>query len=177
MLTSPSSATCSMRAGRISSSPDAEPRRSPTSARTRELATQVGDNFRLGRALLNLSAALGVTDPAAAAEAARTAAGHLRRAGARDYLATAVLNLHRALIELGDWDAAETELSQAMDSDGLADIEYLACHRGWLAALRGDAATAGTILAGLQDMRASEAPQDQTTLGLPRPSPPPPAAS
>jgi class 3 adenylate cyclase/predicted ATPase len=130
------------------------------------LATQVGDSFRLGRALLNLSAALGVTDPAAAVEAARTAAGHLRRAGARDYLATAILNLHGALIELGDWDAAETELSQAVDADGLADIEYLACYRGWLAAMRGDAATAGTILAGLQDMRASEAPQDQTTLAL-----------
>ena len=130
------------------------------------LATQVGDSFRLGRALLNLSAALGATEPAAAVEAAQTAAGHLRRAGARDYLATAVLNLTGALIELGDWDAAEMELTQAMESDGLADIEYLPCQRGWLAALRGDAATAGTVLAGLGDLRASESPQDRSTLGL-----------
>ena len=36
---------------------------------------------------------------------------------------------------LGDWDAAEEELTQAVDSDGLADIEYLTCERGWLAAL------------------------------------------
>ena len=43
---------------------------------------------------------------------------------------------------LGDWDAAEEELTRAVDSDGLADIEILTCYRGWLAALRGDAATA-----------------------------------
>ena len=70
---------------------------------------------RLGRALLNLSDALAVTDPAAAAEAARTAAGHLRRAGARDYLAVAIMNLAQALLMLGDWDAAEAELTQAVD--------------------------------------------------------------
>lgn len=43
------------------------------------LATQMGDIAQLGRALVNLSDALAVTDPQAAAEAARTAAGHLRR--------------------------------------------------------------------------------------------------
>ena len=62
---------------------------------------------------------------------------------------------------LGDWDTAEQELTQAADSDGLADHEFLACHRGWLAALRGDAATAETMLAALQDLRASEDPQDK----------------
>ena len=36
----------------------------------------------------------------------------------------------------------------------------------WLAALRGDAAAADEILASLRDLRASEAPQDHTTLGL-----------
>jgi tetratricopeptide (TPR) repeat protein len=133
---------------------------------TARLATQAGDTFRLGRALLNLSVGLAATDSVAAAEAARTAIGHLRRTGARDYLATAVMNLADTLIDLGDWDAAERELIQAMDSDGLADIEYLACCRGWHAALRGDIATAETILAGVRDLRASEAPQDQTTLGL-----------
>jgi class 3 adenylate cyclase/predicted ATPase len=133
---------------------------------TARLATQIGDNFRLGRALLNLSAIQEVTDAAASAVAARTAAEHLRRAGARDYLATAILNLSGSLIDLGDWDAAETELTQGVDSDGLADIEYLICQRGWLAALRGDTATADAVLAGLRDLRTSEAPQDQTTLGL-----------
>ena len=130
------------------------------------LATQASDTFRQGRALLNLSAFAEAVDPAAGAEAARAAAGHLRRTGNREYLATAVLNLVDCLIDLGDWDEAETELTQALDSDGLADIEYLASRPGWLAALRGDTATAGMVLAGLRDLSTSEAPQDRTTLGL-----------
>ena len=80
------------------------------------LATQADDNMMVGRALLNLSDALANTDPAAAAEAARTAAGHLRRAGIRDYLAVAIHNLVQVLLMLGEWDAAEAELTQA---DGL----------------------------------------------------------
>jgi hypothetical protein len=71
-----------------------------------------------------------------------------------------------ALITIGDWDAAEAELTQAIDSEGLADDERLAPVQGWLAALRGDAATAETVLAGLPDLRASEQPQDQAALGL-----------
>jgi class 3 adenylate cyclase/predicted ATPase len=125
------------------------------------LADQAGDNFRLGRVLLNLTNPLVVTDPAAAAEAARAAAGHLRGAGDPDFLAFAITNLVQALVMLGDWDTAEEELIQAADSDRLADHEFLACHRGWLAAMRGDAATAETILAALQDLRASEDPQDK----------------
>jgi class 3 adenylate cyclase/predicted ATPase len=130
------------------------------------LAAQAGDNFRLGRALLNLSAALSTSDAAAAAEAARTAAGHLRRAGVRDYLAYAIANLAEGLIMLGDWDAAEEELAQAIDSDGLGDIGILACKKGWLAALRGDAASAETMLAALGDMRASEDSQAKAAISL-----------
>jgi class 3 adenylate cyclase/predicted ATPase len=133
---------------------------------TARLAEQVGDNFRLGRALLNLSAFLGITDPPAAVDAGRSAAGHLRRAGARDFLATAVLNIADALIQLGDWDAAEAELTQAVENDGLADIEYLFCVRAWLSALRGEAEAAEALLAGLRELHSSEAPQDQATLGL-----------
>jgi predicted ATPase/class 3 adenylate cyclase len=125
------------------------------------LATQVGDNIAVGVAQLNLAWALTYTDPAAGADAARTAAMHLRRAGARDFLAHAIANLAQALLELGDWDAAEQEFAQAADSDDLADHEYLVCHRARLAALRGDAITAGTILTGLSDLRASEDPQDK----------------
>jgi tetratricopeptide (TPR) repeat protein len=130
------------------------------------LATQAGDNFSLGRALCNLSDPLAVTDPAAAAEAARAAAGHLRRIGARDYLAFAVGNLAQALVTLGDWDAAQAELTQAAEADGLAGNAHLACERGWLAALRGDTATAETMLAGLADLRASEDPQEKTEVGI-----------
>jgi class 3 adenylate cyclase len=61
-------------------------------------------------ALLNLSAALIDTDPAAGAQAAGTAAGHLRRAGARDMLGWAVANLAAALQRLGDWDVPRPNL-------------------------------------------------------------------
>jgi len=130
------------------------------------LADQASDSPALGRALNNLATAQSAADPAAAAETARAAAGHLRRAGARDSLAFAITNLAEALLILGDWDAAETELTHAADADGLADNEFLACCRGWLAALRGDTAIAETILAGLPDLRASEDPQDKAAISL-----------
>jgi len=144
-------------------------RRSQAIAYFREsarLAAQADDNFSLGTALLNLSDVLAVTDPAAAAEAARTAVGHLRRVGLRIHLAYAVTNLAEALIQLGDWDAAEAEFTRAVSSYGLADLEQLTCQRGWLAALRGDAETAEAILAALTDMRASEDPQDRGAVSL-----------
>ena len=130
------------------------------------LAAQAGDHLRGGRALGNLAEALAVTDPAAAAEAARTAAGHLRRVGERYNLAVAITNLAQALLLTGDWDAAEAELAQAVDSDGLADIELVPCYRGWLAALRGDADTAQALLATLPNLRASDDPQDKTTISV-----------
>jgi class 3 adenylate cyclase/predicted ATPase len=130
------------------------------------LATQAADNVRLGRALLNLADDLTVTDAAAAAEAARTAAGHLRRAGNRQMLTVAITNLAQALLMAGDWDTAETELAQAAESDGLADMEDLACYRGWLAALRGDAATAQATLATLPNLRASDDPQDKSLIDV-----------
>ena len=126
------------------------------------LAAQADDTVTLGTALLNLSDVLAETDPAAAAEAARTAVGHLRRVGMRLHLTVAVTNLAEALVQLGDWDAAEAKFVQAVSSYGLADMEPLTCQRGWLAALRGDAASAETILAELSDLRATEDPQDQS---------------
>ena len=130
-------------------------------AQAARLAEQAGDNTSLGRVLLNLSETLGATDPEAAAEAARTAIAHLRQTGIRYYLASAIGNLVQALLQLGDWDAADDILTRAVDADGLGDDEYHTCYRGWLAALRGDAATAQTRLAVLPDLRASEDPQDK----------------
>ena len=130
------------------------------------LATQAGDTLILGRALSNLSHALGSVDPAAAAEAARTAAGHVRRAGARDYLALTIFNLSQGLMMLGDWDAAEAELTQAADADGLAGNEIIVSHQAWLAAMRGDADRAQTMLATLPDMRASQEPQAQAQVSV-----------
>jgi tetratricopeptide (TPR) repeat protein len=131
-----------------------------------QLATQAGDNALLGRVLLNMSELLAGTDPAAAAEAGRTAAAHLRRAGARAMLAAATANLIQALLLLGDWDVADDVLGQAVESDGLGDIELLVSYRGWLAALRGDAGTAETVLAGLTELRASDDVQDKSVVTI-----------
>lgn len=83
------------------------------------LAEEAGDNLGLGVVLVNLSDVLMISDPAAAAGTARTAAGHLRQAGARPGLATAIMNLAQALVMVGDWDGADHELTGAADSDGL----------------------------------------------------------
>ena len=130
------------------------------------LAGQAGDSLALGRALLNLSDTVTGTNPAAGAEAARAAAAQLRRTGARILLATAVGNLAQALLMTGDWDAAGAELALAADADGLADIEFLACCRAWLAALRGEVPAAQAALAGLGDLRASDDPQDQALIAV-----------
>jgi tetratricopeptide (TPR) repeat protein len=128
------------------------------------LATQAGDDMMVGRALLNMSDALAATDPAAAVDAARSAAGHLRRAGVRDHLVVAIMNLVQALLQLGDWEGADAEITQAMDSGELAGDEYLICCRGWLAALRGDVGTAEAMLTSLRDLRASEDLQDKSLI-------------
>ncbi len=130
------------------------------------LATQAGDNLSLGRTLNNLSHSLAPTDPAAAAEAARAAASHQRRAGARDYLAIAIFNLSQVLLALGDWDAAEAELAQAADADGLADNEAIIVGQAWLAALRGDADLAETMLSAAPDARARDELQSQALIAL-----------
>jgi len=124
------------------------------------LAGQAGAAVQLGSALVNLADAVTGDDPVAGAEAARAAAIHSRRAGARQYLALSVLNLAQALLMTGDWDAAEAELAQAVDADGL-DNEFLACNRAWLAALRGDVSAAQAILAELGDARTSDDAQER----------------
>jgi tetratricopeptide (TPR) repeat protein len=130
------------------------------------LAEQAGDNMLLGRVLLNLSDSLAVADPAAGAAAARTAAGHLRQAGDRDSLVFAITNHVQALLMLGDWDTAADVLTQARDADGLANVDHLALFRGWLAAMRGDTATAESQLGELTGLRTSEDPQDRAWVSL-----------
>jgi len=130
------------------------------------LAGQASDPVRLGIALLNLSDTVTGTDPAAGAEAARAAAAHSRQAGDRHQLATAVANLAQALLMTGDWDTDGAELTHAADADGLADVEFLACYRAWLAALRGEAAAAQAALARLGDQRASDDHQDQALIAV-----------
>jgi class 3 adenylate cyclase/tetratricopeptide (TPR) repeat protein len=144
-------------------------RRAEAAAYYREavrIAAQAGNHTSAGQALLNLADALTGTDPAAAAEAARAAAGHARQVGARRQLALATVNLAHALLMLGDWDAVGAELTRAADADGLADIEYVACSQGWLAALRGEPGSALDTLAALPRLLASEAPQDRASVEL-----------
>jgi hypothetical protein len=66
--------------------------------------------------------------------------------------------------ELGDWDAAEEELTQAIASGELAEQEDIARLRAELAALPADATTAETMFEGLRDARASEEAQDQASV-------------
>src|ERR1022692_670302 len=130
------------------------------------LATQADDNASLGTILVNLSDVLGITDPAAAAEAAKTAIGYFRLTGNRNHLPIAVVNAVLALLLIGDRDASDSVLAEALDSDGLAEIELLSCLKGWLAALRGDTDTAAAMLAALPDLRASEDLQDRATISV-----------
>jgi hypothetical protein len=60
---------------------------------------------------------------------------------------------------LGDWEAAEQELTHGADADGLADDAQLVVNQGWLAVLRGDAATAEIMLTKAADVRVSENPR------------------
>ena len=130
------------------------------------LAGQANDSLLLGQALLNLADAVTPIDPAAGAAAARDAVARLRQTGARDYLAFAVINLSAALLMLGDWNAAMTEIDQAAEADGLADMEIIICYRGWVTGLHGDVPGAQSALAALGDMRASEDSQDQAFIPL-----------
>jgi len=130
------------------------------------LAEQAGDSPLLGLALLNLGDVATPVNPAAGAAVARDAVARLRQIGARHILAMAVTNLAQALFMLGDWDVAAAELGQAVDADGLADVEFLVCYRAWAAALRGDTSAAQTALDSLDELRASEDPQDQANISL-----------
>ncbi len=133
---------------------------------TVRLATQAGEALQVGRALLNLSDAEADTDLTAAADDARTAAGHLRRAGASRHLAVAIANLAQALLMLGDWDSADAELSNAVDADGLASFDYIVGYRGLLAALHGDVSSAQSYLNALGDLIASEDAQDRALVSI-----------
>jgi class 3 adenylate cyclase/predicted ATPase len=143
-------------------------RRTEAAAYLREsirLSTEAGDTFSMGAGLLNLSVVLS-DDWEAQAAAARSAAGHLRRVGNVDFLSYAIVNLASALVSLGDWDAAEAEVKQAIASGELPESDHTTMQLAELAALRGDAAAAEAMLGTLQDLRVREEPQDQVTLSV-----------
>ena len=131
------------------------------------LATATQDNLALGRALGSLADLELCSDPAAAAAHSRAAAEYLQRAGAGGALAVAIANLGWALLMLGDWDEADAELSKAAQSGGVAMFNYVFMVHGLLHALRGDTVAAQVSMAALDDMRASEDPQDICGVRLP----------
>ncbi|HEX3335519.1 MAG TPA: adenylate/guanylate cyclase domain-containing protein [Jatrophihabitans sp.] len=124
-----------------------------------KLAERADDRAIWARALLNLSNMLHAVDPPAAAAAARAAADHARRVGARGNLTIALNNLVYAVFESGDWDEADAVLAHAMHADGLDDEDILRSALAVLAALRGDVETAAANSA-LPALRASDDPQD-----------------
>lgn len=111
----------------------------------------------------NLADILARTDPTRAAEVARSAAQHARRTGRRSSLGLAVANLAIALLEVGEWDAADAVLREARDVDHLDDEDS---HRAtaWLAGLRGDTAGAMASLEHLAGIRDNEEPQTQASV-------------
>ena len=130
------------------------------------LADRAGNNVIVGRVLLNLADSVATDDPAAAADAARIAVGHLRRTGDRDGLAFALTNLAQALLALGDWDGAADVLGQGLEADGLMESGFVAMYYIWLATMRGDMPLAESIDYRRNDLTTSEDPQDQAILAM-----------
>ena len=130
------------------------------------LAERAGEALRLCAALGNLSDALSGIDPAAAADAARAAAEHARRIGARHYLGGSTWNLSISLLELGEWDEVAALLEAATGRDGLGGDEDIRWVQAWLAALRGDGEQASAILASLASPRTTERVDDRAYAAL-----------
>jgi class 3 adenylate cyclase len=130
------------------------------------LAERAGEGLRLCTALGNLSDALSGFDPAAAAAAARAAAGHARRIGARRYLGGCAWNLSIALLELGEWDEVAALLKATIDTDGLGDDESVRWAEAWLAALRGHGEQASAILASHTSLLTTERIDDRAWAAL-----------
>ncbi len=77
------------------------------------------------------------------------------------------MNVAEALLQLGDWDAAEAELTQAVDSDALRG--HRGCSAASEAGWRRCVATPGRprpCLAALRNIRASEDPQDKSGISV-----------
>jgi class 3 adenylate cyclase/tetratricopeptide (TPR) repeat protein len=124
------------------------------------LAERANDSGALARSYLNLSDVLTATDPAAAADAARTAAEHAQRSGDWEMFAVSRTNLVGALLAMGEWAAADEVLSTSA-KDGLEDHPYVRAYGAIVAAMRGDPVAAEEALPVVSRLRASEDQQDQ----------------
>ncbi|MGA8296676.1 MAG: adenylate/guanylate cyclase domain-containing protein [Acidimicrobiales bacterium] len=129
------------------------------------LADRAGERSRQARALINLADVSVRSDPLAAAEFARSAAGLARNSGDVRGLSVAVSNEMEALLLIGDWDRAERVLHEAIDVDRVGEIGYVTTNAALLAALRGDLDTASAY-ADVPRMRNSEDPQDRSSVAI-----------
>jgi class 3 adenylate cyclase/tetratricopeptide (TPR) repeat protein len=130
------------------------------------IADRLNDRLRQGQVLLNLAYTLGYDDPKRAISVAHEAISFLRHAGNRPGLALATSNLVSILLEIGEWDRAADALDKASHEFGLDDEDQVKSDSALLAALRGDADTARTLLTSLDHMHESEDPQDITATAL-----------
>jgi tetratricopeptide (TPR) repeat protein len=130
------------------------------------IAERAGDDYRAGVALSNLTAHADYDASIDGAETGRQAVRHLRRSGNREMLAIAYMNTAEELIKRGSWDAAETVFAEAVDVDGLSDVEYISMARAELAAMRGDVDRAEGLLSQLSTMRTSEDPEDRAGIAF-----------
>ena len=125
------------------------------------LAEMAGDLYSQGLALANLASTVTPDDPLAGAEIARAAAAVARRAGSHRALGLAIENLASALILAGDWEGSAAVLAEAFEQDGLGEQEYVVVCALMLASLRGESASARSMLARLGSWLTSEDPLDR----------------
>jgi class 3 adenylate cyclase/tetratricopeptide (TPR) repeat protein len=119
----------------------------------------------VGLYLANLGSALMGYDLAQSAATTRRALDLSRRGGNRRGASVCVSNLAQVLIDTGRWDEAAELLAPGGDADVASDgSELAAWARLLLVALRGDSATARSILAGFEMLPDSDDPEDQSAL-------------
>jgi tetratricopeptide (TPR) repeat protein len=130
------------------------------------LAEVAHDPATVGGALLNLTDALVVNDPAAAAEAGRAAVTHCRRVGDHYRLQAAAGNLLQALLYLGAWGEARQIYSTGVTHDDLGGDIVFDCPALLLHVLSGDETEVSRTLNRIERFDDSEDPQARAGLAL-----------
>jgi class 3 adenylate cyclase/predicted ATPase len=129
------------------------------------LADLAGRSSQRGLFLVNLGNTLMAQDPAEAAEVTRQGMAAMRRAGDRRAMAICVVNLVQILLEMGEWDEAADMLAPGGEADAIAEnVELVIWARVLLNALRGDGATAATLMTRFTVLRESDDPEDLSAL-------------
>jgi tetratricopeptide (TPR) repeat protein len=127
------------------------------------LAEQAGDVREQARALINLGDTVGRFDAQASLAASLSAMELTRRTGDLSRLPVALNNAVVAQAELGLWDDAERTAEAAVEVDGLDDDTTLIAV-AWIAAIRGNADRAASLVAGMTDLQAAEDSQSKAGL-------------